>query len=225
MKILLVEDESELSRVLAKGLQKLSYAVDTAGDGEDALSMLEINEYDLVVLDLNLPRIQGMEVLRRIRAGEEVRNADCKVLILSARNQVQDKIDGLDLGANDYLEKPFDFGELAARIRNLLRWVYGQQPSTLQLGRLSMNTAARCASVDGAPVVLTNKEYAILEYLASNRGRVIPAEELIEHVWDSQTDLFSNSFKFHISSLKKKLGVEGLIQNIRGQGYILREEH
>lgn len=224
MKILLVEDEPELSGVLAKGLQKLAYAVDAAQNGEDALSMLEINEYDLVVLDLNLPKIQGMEVLRRIRAGDEVRSPDCKVLILSARNQVQDKIEGLDLGANDYLEKPFDFGELSARIRNLLRWVHGQQPSVLRVGMLLLDTAARCATVDGTAIGLTNKEYAILEYITRNRGRVIPAEEIIEHVWDSQADPFSNSFKFHISSLKKKLGVEGLIQNIRGQGYILREE-
>lgn len=224
MKILLVEDEKELSAVLAKGLQKLAYAVDTAGDGEEALSMLEINEYDLVVLDLNLPKIQGMEVLRRIRGDRDVRSPDCKVLILSARNQVQDKIEGLDLGANDYLEKPFDFGELSARIRNLLRWVHGQQPSILMLGTLSLDTAARCASVKGTKVGLTNKEYGILEYLASNRGRVVSAEELIEHVWDSQADPFSNSFKFHIFSLKKKLGIDGLIQNIRGQGYILREE-
>lgn len=220
MKLLVVEDETALSSVLVRGLKKLSYAVDAAYDGEEALELLEINKYDLVVLDLNLPKVDGLEVLRRIRGGKE----GPKVLILSARNEVGDKIQGLDLGANDYLEKPFDFGELAARIRNLLRWSFEQPETVLRAGCLELDTAARRVTVFGNPVELTNKEYGLLEYLARNKGKLVSAEELIEHVWDSDADLFSNSFKFHIHSLKKKLGVDGLIRNSRGQGYFLERE-
>jgi len=202
-----------------KGLKKLSYAVDPAYDGQEALMMLEVNTYDLVILDLNLPLVDGLEVLRQFR----VKDTKTKVLILSAKNTVEDKISGLDLGANDYLEKPFDFLELAARTRNLLRWSFTQSDPTIRAGRLTVDTSVHSVLVDQHPIGLTNKEYAILEYLLLHRSRFVPTEEIIEHVWDYETDPFSNTFKYHMHSLKKKLGVDGIIVNTRGKGYKLCE--
>lgn len=213
MRLLLVEDERKLSQVLAKGLKKLSYAVDQAFDGEEALELFSVYGYDLVVLDLNLPKIDGWEVLRQIRQQDR----QVKVLILSAKNQVEDKIAGLDLGANDYLENPFDFLELAARIRNLLRWEFVQRESQWEDGRLKIDF--KTVLVDGEEIALTHKEYGILEYLVQNRTRFVSAEELLEHVWDREADLFSNTLKYHIHSLKKKLGLPEVIQNERGKGY------
>lgn len=217
MRLLLVEDERKLSQVLAKGLKKLSYAVDQAFDGEEALELFSVYGYDLVVLDLNLPKIDGWEVLRQIRQQDR----QVKVLILSAKNQVEDKIAGLDLGANDYLEKPFDFLELAARIRNLLRWEFVQRESQWEDGRLKIDF--KTVLVDGEEIALTHKEYGILEYLVQNRTRFVSAEELLEHVWDREADLFSNTLKYHIHSLKKKLGLPEVIQNERGKGYCYAE--
>jgi len=222
LKLLLVEDEKMLSSVISKGLKKMGYAVDHAYDGEDALELTELHEYDLVILDLNIPGMDGIEVLKTLRQSKK----ELKVLILSARNEVEDKVSGLDAGANDYLSKPFDFNELAARIRNLLRWSFTQTESVIVCGLLTVNTLSKTVKMGYKTIHLTKKEYAILEYLAFHRGRVISAEEIIEHVWDSETDLFSNSFKFHIHSLKKKLsvGTDEYIKNVRGQGYILSEE-
>lgn len=217
MKILLVEDEKMLSSVICKGLKKLGYAVDSAYDGEEALELIEINQYDLVILDLNLPKVGGIEVLKTLRKDKK----QLKVLILSARNQVEDKVIGFDEGANDYLAKPFDFDELTARVRNLLRWSFTQTDTVIDCGILLIDTLKKSVTVHGTPVELTKKEYSILEYLAFHKGKVISTEEIIEHTWDSETDLFSNSFKFHIHSLKKKLGVDNIIKNIRGQGYII----
>ena len=205
MRLLLVEDERKLSQVLAKGLKELSYAVDQAFDDEEALELFSVYGYDLVVLDLNLPKIDGWEVLRQIRQQDR----QVKVLILSAKN----------LGTNDYLEKPFDFLELAARIRNLLRWEFVQRESQWEDGRLKIDFSAKTVLVDGEEIALTHKEYGILEYLVQNRTRFVSAEELLEHVWDREADLFSNTLKYHIHSLKKKLGLPEVIQNERGKGY------
>lgn len=218
MKLLLVEDEALLSKNVAKGLRLLGYAVDCAYDGEEALELWEVNAYDLMILDLNLPKLDGMEVLRRVRA----QDAESRILILSARNTVDDKISGLDGGSNDYLTKPFEFRELEARIRGLLRRSFTTAPADLRCGCLRVDTAARRAYCAEAPVELTRKEYAILEYLLTHTGRVVGAEELIEHAWDSEADPFSNSFRFHIHSLRKKLdeaGAGGYIITQRGQGY------
>lgn len=225
MKLLLTEDEELLSAAIAKGLRKRGYAVDCAFDGEEALELYSLNEYDLLILDLNLPVIDGLEVLRRIRMQDE----DMRVLILSARSSVPDKIAGLDGGSNDYLTKPFDFAELEARIRALLRQKVQVRNVALSQGKLQVNTAVKQAYWDGMPLELTKKEYSVLEYLMIHSDRVISPVELIEHVWDSESDPFSNSFRFHISSLRKKLaaasGDEGLIITLRGQGYrIAREE-
>lgn len=220
MKLLLVEDEIRLSKSVSKGLKLLGYAVDCAFDGEEALELYEINEYDLMILDLNLPKLDGMEVLRHIRE----KDLDFRILILSARNSLEDKINGLDSGSNDYLTKPFDFMELEARIRSLLRRSFKTKSSSLCCGRLSLDTAKREAQYAGQELALTRKEYTLLEYLFSRMGKTVSAEELIEHAWDSETDLFSNSFRFHIHSLRKKLDAAGAGEYIitkRGQGYLL----
>lgn len=218
MKLLIVEDEKALARALEKGLIKLGYAVDCAFGGEEALQMYELNDYDLMILDISLPKINGLEVLRYIRG----QDSSFRILILSARSSVADKIAGLDGGASDYLTKPFNFGELAARIRGLLRREYTQKKVELVCGALRLDTALKQAACQGTPMLLTNKEYGILEYLIY-QGRVVSAEELIEHVWNSDVDLFSNTLKFHISSLRKKLaGAAGdsvEILTLRGQGY------
>lgn len=223
MKLLLVEDERELSKILLKGLRKCGYAVDPAYDGEEALACYEVNEYDLILLDLNLPRLDGLSVLKEIRSGDP----QTKVLVLSARSQIEDRVLGLDLGANDYLIKPFDFMELEARIRMLLRVNFIQRPSVVTCGELRLDTLSKTFSEQEVVFNFTNKEYAILEYLILHKNCVISAEQLIEHVWDSEADLFSNSLKYHIHAIKKKLGkgktCAGLLRNLRGQGYVLME--
>lgn len=222
MRLLLVEDEEDLAAMAARGLRREGYAVDIAEDGEMALEYYEINSYDLIVLDLNLPKLDGLEVLKYIRSVD----ARMKVLILSARSRVEERVMGLDMGANDYLAKPFDFIELMARVRALLRLNLEQPHAVLCCGRLELDTAARQARLGENEITLTKKEYGVLEYLAYHCGRVISAEELVEHVWDEDADPFSNSLKYHIHCLKKKLvaagAEENTIANLRGQGYVLR---
>lgn len=225
MKVLVVEDELSMRQALCKGLKRCGYAVDAAGDGEEALELIDINRYDAVVLDLNLPKIDGMDVLKQIRKTDK----DLRVLILSARSEVEDKIAGLDTGANDYLSKPFHFKELEARLRALLRREFAQKDTVLSHGDVKIDTAMKTVSVGGCKVELTKKEYAILEYLFMNKNKTVSAEELIEHVWDSETGLFSNSFKVHINSLKNKMaeytGNRELIKNTRGLGYTIAKEY
>ena len=223
MKLLLVEDEPMLSGVLQKGLKKCGYAVDPAMNGEQAMALYDVNAYDLIVLDLNLPILDGMAVLRHIRQED----LETKILILSARSDIGDRIAGLDTGANDFMVKPFDFQELEARIRSLLRRSFIQQDVILTCRGICLDTAQKTVSVNGTPVELTKKEYALLEYLMLHKNRVLSSEQLIEHIWESDVDLFTNPLKFQIHALKKKLalhlGSEGLLKNIRGQGYILSE--
>ena len=221
MKLLIVEDEVLLSKSISKGLRRLGYVVDCAFDGKEALELLEINTYDLMILDINIPKISGLDVLKTIRqTGNQLR-----VIILSAQNTVFDKVKGLDCGSNDYLTKPFDFIELEARIRNLLRQNVGLNDAVLQCGQVSMDTSAKKAYFSNTLLDLTKKEYSILQYLLYHPKTVISAEELIEHVWDSDVDLFSNSFRFHIHSLRKKINDAGstsdFITTVRGQGYMI----
>lgn len=223
MRILLVEDEKLLSDMVTKGLRNGGYAVDAVYDGEEALYQYEVNEYDLIVLDLNLPKVDGLDVLRKIRAADD----KIKILILSARTKVEDRILGLDEGANDYLIKPFDFGELEARIRGLMRREFVQVPPILNFRDLRVDTNAKKAVIGSTTVSLTRKEYGILEYLLLHKNQVISAEKLTEHVWDNDFDPFSNTFRYHIHSLKKKLNmVSGTdyIKTVHGQGYIIEEE-
>ena len=191
-------------------------------DGQEALDLLGVEVFDLVVLDLNLPRIDGMTVLG------ELRKTDCetKVLILSARGEVSDKVAGLDAGANDYLTKPFHLDELAARIRSLTLRRFAQSDIVLTCGKLRFDTKARIASVDSEALSLTRKETGILEYLMLNQGRPVSQEELIEHVWDSTVNSFSNAIRVHISSLRKKLRIAlgyDPIRNRIGEGYVMED--
>lgn len=217
MKLLIIEDEEDILRALSRGLRKSGYAVDTAVNGLDGLEMCQVNQYDLIVLDLNLPGLDGMTVLKKIRSADQ----EVKILILSARYSVEDKVLGLNEGANDYLVKPFHFAELEARVRALLSRRFRCEPKILVCGDLSMDTLTHQAAASGHLLDLTAKETAILEYLLKHQERAVSAEELLEHVWDSEADLFSNAIKVHLSALRKKVGPSCQIINIRGIGYQL----
>jgi len=214
MKLLVVEDEYLLQKALYKGFRKLEYTVDTASDGEEALERYFSNAYDLIVLDLNLPLLDGMEVLKEIR----VDNKEIPVLILSARTDVADKITGLDEGANDYLAKPFHFGELEARVRALLRRNFKTSDTIIEISNVKIDTALKKVFSYGEETILTKKEYGILEYLFLRKGKAVSSAELIEHIWESDADDVINSFKVHLSTLRKKLP-DGFIKHTRGHGY------
>mgnify|MGYP000595109553 FL=1 len=217
MRLLVIEDERDLCEDVAKKLRLSGYEADTCFDGEAALELLAVEKYDLVLLDLNLPKVDGMTVLRTLREHDQ----ETGVLILSARSEISDKVDGLDAGANDYLSKPFHLEELEARVRSLTRRRFVQQDVCLRCG-LTFDTRSRTATADGQTLSLTRKESGILEYLLLNRGRPVSQEELIEHVWDSSVDSFSNSIRVHISMLRKKLRAAlgyDPIRNKIGQGY------
>ena len=222
MHILVIEDERALCETIVQSLRRLAYSVDFCFDGDEALSLLESERFDLIVLDLNLPGTDGMTVLRTLRTHDR----DTRVLILSARSEVSDKVAGLDAGANDYLAKPFHLAELEARIRSLTLRQFTQQDVLLRLGKLSFDTKARRVSADGQLLSLTKKELGVLEYLLLNRGRPVSQEELLDHVWDSNADRFSNSIRVHISTLRKKLraalGYDPVTNRI-GEGYVLTE--
>lgn len=218
MRLLVVEDEHSLREDIARKLRLSGYEVDACADGEAALEALTAERYDLVLLDLNLPKVDGMQVLRSLRQHD----LETCVLILSARSEISDKVEGLDAGANDYLSKPFHLAELEARVRSLTRRKFIQQDVCLCCGRLSFNTRSRVATVDGQTLALTRKESGVLEYLLLHQGRPVSQEELIEHVWDGSVDSFSNSIRVHISALRKKLrAVLGYdpIRNHIGEGY------
>ena len=220
MRLLVVEDEKALCESIAKGLRLDGYEVDTAFDGEEAMEIISTDSYDLIILDLNLPGMDGLDILKNMRASDNETN----VLILSARGGLSDKIEGLDSGANDYLCKPFHFEELEARVRSLTRRRTVQNNIVLECGEISLNTKTRTAFAKGEEVLLTRKELAILEYLILHRGRPVSQEELIEHVWDSSVDSFSNSIRVHISALRKKirtaLGYDPITNRV-GQGYLI----
>ena len=223
MKLLVVEDEEDMREALCYGLRKRGYAVDVTGDGAEAAELCEVNDYDVVVLDLNLPGMDGMDVLKHI---ESLKKAT-KVLILSARSELTDKITGLDGGASDYLTKPFHFEELEARIRMLLRRVFVQAETMLSRGELRLDTNLKTVSFQNIPMEFSAREFAILEYLMVNMGRPVNAEELLEHVWDSEADPFSNQVKVYISVIRRKLQAvtdEEIIRNIRGVGYFIDKE-
>ena len=222
MHLLVIEDERALCETIVRSLRRLAYSVDCCYDGEKALELLGVERYDLVLLDLNLPGKDGMTVLRTLRQTDR----ETKVLILSARSEVEDKVQGLDAGANDYLAKPFHLAELEARIRSLTRRKFIQEDVCLRCSRITFDTRTREASVDGTPLALTRKESALLEYFLLHRNRIISPEEMIEHLWDGSVNSFSNSIRVHISSLRKKLRTAlgyDPIQNKIGQGYILEE--
>ena len=215
-----MEDESRVAVVLAKGLREQAYAVDIAGDGEQALYQAAINEYDLVVLDVMLPLKDGHTVCRELRAA----GFRSPILMLTARDGVDDRVAGLDSGADDYLIKPFDFKELLARLRALSRRATEVRPLLAQVADLTMNTASHAVTRAGKPVSLTAKEYALLEFLVLHEGCVVGREQIAQHVWDESFDAFSNVIDVYVKRLRDKLDsdqTQRLIHTRRGEGYIL----
>src|SRR5437867_4224319 len=215
MRILVVEDEPRLLRNLAKALREEGYAVDTADAGDDGLFKAETYNYDAVVLDVMLPRLDGWDVLGRLRKQKQT-----PVLMLTARDATQDRVRGLDHGADDYLVKPFDLGELLARLRALIRRAAGQARPVVQVADVTLDTRARSVTRAGQPVTLTAREYAILEFLALHRGEVVTRTALYEHLFDETDDTLSNLVDVHVFSIRKKLGHD-LIATRRGQGYCI----
>ncbi|HWX74389.1 MAG TPA: response regulator transcription factor [Solirubrobacteraceae bacterium] len=222
MRILLVEDDAVIAASLSKGLREEAYAVDVATDGDAALSQAAINPYDAIVLDVMLPKRDGFAVCRELRQ----RGLTTPVLMLTARDAVRDRITGLDTGADDYLTKPFEFGELLARLRALLRRGPVLAPAVLQVADLALDTHAQRATRAGRDLALTTREYALLEFLARNAGRVVGRAEISDHVWDDNYDPVSNLIESYINRLRKKLDAPGLpplIHTRRGAGYVLAE--
>jgi DNA-binding response OmpR family regulator len=220
MRILLVEDERSAARMIAKGLREHGHAVDVVGDGASAVQQAAAVAYDVVVLDVLLPMKSGLDVCRELRSkGDAV-----PVLMLTARDAVDDRILGLDAGADDYLTKPFHFGELLARVRALTRRrALPLLPERLECGRLALNTLTQEAWVDGRQLELTAREYALLEYLCRKEGAVISREEIAEHVWDNRYDPCSNVIDVYVQRLRRKLdrGERSIIRTRRGAGYQL----
>jgi len=220
MRLLVVEDDSRLSEVLIRGLREEGYAVDSARDGQSAIEQLSINSYDAVVLDVMIPSPDGFEVCRQLRAA----GLSTAVLMLTARDAVDDRIHGLDVGADDYLVKPFAFAELLARLRALLRRPPGVAAPTFRVGDLTLDTAAHRVFRGSDEIVLTSKEYSLLEYFARNAGRVISRAEIAEHVWDENFDPFSNLIEVYVNRLRRKVdrSEPHRIMTRRNEGYMLR---
>jgi len=220
MRILVVEDEQAAAEVLAKGLREHAYAVDVAVDGTSALEQAAVNDYDLIVLDLLLPGINGLDVCRRLRADRIA----APILMLTARGEPDQRVQGLDAGADDYLPKPYHFPELLARIRALLRRGPALSPSVLVFHDLTVDTRARRVERAGRLVQLTTKEYTLLEYLLRRQGEVVGRADIAEHVWDASFDPMSNLIEVYIQRLRKKIDSDQsprLIQTRRGAGYSL----
>jgi DNA-binding response OmpR family regulator len=223
MRVLIVEDEPHMARTLKKGLEREGYAVDCEADGEKAWVRLQmsLDDYDLVILDVMLPGMSGLDLCRALRAA----SIQVPVLMLTARDATEDKIVGLDSGADDYLVKPFDFDELLARMRTLLRRPRETLPPELVVGDLVIDPVRRSATRAGKEIELTTKEFTLLEFLARNAGLVLTREQIIAHVWDAELDSFSNLVDVHVSNLRKKIDHGervGLLETIRGVGYRLK---
>ena len=222
--ILIVEDEEKLLKSIKEGLVHSGYAVDTALDGDEGSFMAFTNSYDLIILDVNLPGKNGFEILEEIRE----RDREVNVIMLTALSDVDDRVRGLDLGANDYILKPFHFEELKARIRSLLRRKTSISDTIIRAHGVEFDTAKRTFAIDKEALKLTAKEAGILEYLFFNLGRYVTAEELMDHVWNDEVDLFSNVVRVHMSALRKKLKDKlgkNIIRNEIGKGYIIDEEN
>jgi len=222
MRVLIVEDEQRLAENIARSLREsASYAVDVALDGEDGLYMAQSNPYDLVVLDLMLPKVDGLTLLKRLRTG----GAETPALILTARDDKESVVTLLNAGADDYVAKPFDLGELLARAKALIRRGKGQSAAVLKVGDIEINTSNLSVRRNGELVTLTAMEYRVLEYLAHRPGAVVSKTEMLEHLYDFNWERFSNVIEVYISGLRRKLEDNGetkLIHTLRGQGYMLR---
>ncbi|MEO7358745.1 MAG: response regulator transcription factor [Gemmatimonadaceae bacterium] len=220
MRILIVEDDPRLANLVARGLREQTYAVDVCGDGREAIVQAVVNEYDAIILDVMLPGKDGLTVIRELRE----RNLRTPVLMLTARDAIADRIAGLDGGADDYLTKPFDFGELLARLRALLRRPEVLQSVTITIGDLHIDTRAHEVNRGGTPITLTGKEYALLELLARQTGRVVSRADIVAHVWDDNHDSFTNAVEVYVNRLRGKIDCAPftpLIHTRRGAGYVL----
>jgi len=225
MRILVVDDEVDLAEAVATGLRREGYAVDVAHGGADALERASLQPYDLVCLDLTMPDVDGLQVCASLRENPP-EGGSPRILMLTARDAVDDRILGLDSGADDYMIKPFAFGELAARVRVLLRRDRDQESSVLSVGDLSLDTARHVATNDGRPLDLTPKEFALLRYFMTHAGKVLSQEHLLEHVWDENADPFTNTVRVTVGTLRRKLQAgdeEPIIETVIGSGYRLIE--
>lgn len=218
MRVLIVEDEPDMQQVIAAAIREDGYAVDTADNGEDGLFKARAWEYDAVVLDVMLPRLDGWSVLRKLRTDKQT-----PVLMLTARDAVQDKVRGLDSGADDYLVKPFELTELLARLRALIRRSAGQPRPVIDIGDAKIDTASRTVTVSGNPVALTAKEYSLLEFLARHRGSLVTRTMIYDHLFDEHDESLSNLVDVYISNIRRKVGRD-YITTRRGHGYILDGE-
>jgi heavy metal response regulator len=220
MRVLLVEDDSRIARFVTQGLREQAYAVDVTADGEDALYKAAVNDYDAIILDVMIPGRDGFEVCRELRAA----GSSVPVIMLTARDAIQDRVAGLDAGADDYLTKPFEVAELLARLRALLRRGHVVRPASIHIADLVIDTQAHRVTRGGRLIELTAKEYALLEYLAREQGRVLSRAEIAEHVWDENFDSFSNLIEVNINRLRRKMDdgfALSLIHTRRGEGYML----
>ena len=215
MRLLVVEDELDLLRALEKALQEEGYAVDTAIDGEDGLFKATSWDYDAIVLDLMLPKLDGWELLKRLRRVKKT-----PVLILTARDALPERVKGLDTGADDYLVKPFERLELLARLRALMRRAAGQATAVLEIGNVMIDTASRTVTRRGKSINLTPLEYALVEFLALHRGKIVTRTMLYDHLFNETEDSLSNLLDVHVSNLRKKLGADFVVTR-RGQGYLI----
>ena len=221
MRILIVEDEKKVAGFIKKGLEEETYAVDVAHDGEEGLHLAKEGCYDLVILDLMLPKMDGLEVLSELRGGKK----DVPILLLTAKDTVEDRVTGLNKGADDYLTKPFAFSELLARVRVLLRRGKAEVKTELQIADLSLNLVSHKVNRGGGEVELTGKEYSLLEYFMRNQGKVLTRTMIAEHVWDYNFDTFTNVIDVYVNHLRKKVDKghsKKLLHTLRGVGYIMR---
>ncbi len=222
MRVLVVEDFAPLRDAVVQGLEESGYAVDSTGNGEDALRLARATEYDVIILDLMLPRIDGLTILKTLRAAQ----SPSHILVLTARDTPQDRVKGLDLGADDYLVKPFEFSELLARVRALIRRKYDTRSTAVRVGDLEVDTSLRQVRRAGREIELSAREYALLEYLALNANRTVTRTEIWQHVYDFNATVESNVVDVYIGLLRKKLdhpNANRLIHTRRGQGYVLRD--
>ena len=223
MRILVVEDEKDLNNIITKHLKKNNFSVDSVFNGEEALEYLDYGTYDLIVLDIMLPKVNGYEVIKKLRENKN----ETAVLMLTARDSIEDKIKGLDLGADDYLIKPFDFGELLARIRALVRRKYGNTSNTMEIDDLCIDIAKKTVVRGGKNIELTGKEYEVLEYLIQNKGHVLSRDKIRDSVWDYGYEGESNIIDVLIKNIRKKIDIgnsKTLIHTKRGLGYVLKED-
>ena len=222
MRILIVEDEKKVAGFIKKGLEEETYAVDVACDGEEGYHLADMNQYDLIILDLMLPKMDGLEVLTRLRD----KKVSTPILLLTAKDQVEDKVTGLNKGADDYLTKPFAFSELLARLRSLLRRGQVETQTELKVGDLSLDMVSHKVNRNGEEIELTGKEYSLLEYFMRNEGKVLTRTMIAEHVWDYNFDTFTNVIDVYINHLRKKIDkkypTQKLLHTLRGVGYVMR---